>query len=70
MIAIALVLSTLLLAASSLVFDDPASMARSAQEAYRQDSRAATFRDVGPDRRLREIAGPRPAQAELDLGNE
>lgn len=44
--AIALVLSALALAASSLIFDDAASMARSAQEAYRQDSRAATFRDT------------------------
>ncbi len=59
--AIALVLTALVVAFSSLWFDDAASMARAARQAFSEDSRASTFRSSGPDPRVSELA-PRLAK--------
>lgn len=59
--AITLVLGALVVALSSLLFDDAASMARVARQAFSEDSRASTFRSSGPDPRVSELA-PRLAK--------
>ena len=63
--AITLVLAALVGALSSLLFDDAASMARVARQAFSEDSRASTFRSTAPDPRISELAPPlaRPAVA-------
>ena len=59
--AITLVLAALTLALSSLLFDDAASMARVARQAFSEDSRASTFRSPDPDPRISGLA-PRLAR--------